>query len=248
MSAYTKILAALGIGLASLLGTAQRSGAEQRPITAIDIALEQDATMIAHAEAVNARLLKEYPIDANIGSVKSFALDATHPAHVTLLQRYVRTADLGKLYAAVNKVLVKEKIGGWKLEAFKYSYIPWKTLGLASIVIRPTDDLLRLQEELIYAVLPFSVATGTAAAFVSTRDERDISQPTIEYVETFVSRQTGSHFSPHVTVGIATYKVLSGLLAEPFDDFTFAPASVSIYQLGNNGTARTRLTGWEATP
>ena len=41
---------------------------EQNPVTAIDILLEPDATMIQHAEAVNARLLKVFP--------KGFALDA----------------------------------------------------------------------------------------------------------------------------------------------------------------------------
>ena len=39
----------------------------QEPVTAIDILLEPDTTMLQHAEAVNARLLKVYP--------KGFALD-----------------------------------------------------------------------------------------------------------------------------------------------------------------------------
>ena len=53
--------------------------------------------MMQRAEAANARLLKVYP--------KGFALDETHHPHVTLLQRYVRTADLDKVYDAVGKVL-----------------------------------------------------------------------------------------------------------------------------------------------
>ena len=42
----------------------------QNPVTAIDILLEPDATMLQHAAANNARLLKVFP--------KGFALDATH--------------------------------------------------------------------------------------------------------------------------------------------------------------------------
>src|SRR5258708_40355030 len=57
---YMKVLAALGI-LGSQLGYAETSSAKQNPITAIDIALEPDATMIQHAEAVNARLRKAFP-------------------------------------------------------------------------------------------------------------------------------------------------------------------------------------------
>jgi hypothetical protein len=34
------------------------------------------------------------------------------------------------------------------------------------------------------------------------------------------------------------------MLAEPFDDFTFSPAAVSVYQLGNYGVAAKKLKGW----
>ena len=154
------VLAALVVGLGSLLGYAETSSAQQNPVTAIDIALEPDATMIQHAEAVNARLLKVFP--------KGFALDATHHPHITILQRYVRTADLDKVYAAVGKVLADEKAAGWKLKAFKYYYIPDQDIGLAGIVVEPTDDLLELQRKLIEVVAPFTVKTGTAAAYVTT--------------------------------------------------------------------------------
>jgi hypothetical protein len=85
---YMKILAALGI-LGSQLGYAETSSQKQNPATAIDIALEPDATMIQHAEAVNARLRKDFP--------NGFALDATHHPHISILQRYVHTADLDKV-------------------------------------------------------------------------------------------------------------------------------------------------------
>jgi len=214
--------------------------AEQNAITAIDIALEPDATMIQHAEAVNARLLKVFP--------KGFALDATHHPHITILQRYVRTADLGEVYAAVGKVLANEKAAGWKLKAFKYYYIPWKDIGLAGIVVEPTDDLLKLQQKLIDAVAPFTVETGTAAAFVTTPEEPDINQPTIDYVVTFVPQATGKDFNPHVTVGIASQDYLKQMLAEPFAGFTFSPAGASVYQLGNFGTAQKKLKTWELKP
>ena len=161
-----KVLAALGFGVASLLGNAERSTAQQNPVTAIDVALEPDATMIQHAKANNARLLKAYP--------KGFALDATHNPHITMLQQFVRTADLDKVYAAANKALAGENPTSWKLKAFKYYYIPDPPIGVAGIVVEPTDDLLRLQQKIIDALAPFAVKTGTAAAFVSTEDGRDI--------------------------------------------------------------------------
>src|SRR5262245_1552178 len=55
--------------------------------------LQRDVDMsltLSHAEAVNERLLKDFP--------KGFALDKTHHPHISCLQRYVKTADLDKVY------------------------------------------------------------------------------------------------------------------------------------------------------
>ena len=234
------VLAALVTGLGALLAHAGTSGAQENPVTAIDIALEPDATMIQHAEAANARLLKVFP--------KGFALDATHHPHISMLQRYVRTTDLDKVYAAAGEVLADEKVTSWNLNAFKYYYIPWKDIGLGGIVVEPTDDLLRLQQELIDAVAPFTEKTGTAAAFVTTPEDPEINQPTIDYVAAFVPEATGKKFNPHVTIGIAPQDYLKEMLAEPFDVFTFSPASASVYQLGNFGTARKELKAWDLKP
>jgi 2'-5' RNA ligase len=229
-----KTLAALGFGVASLLGNAERSSAQQNSVIAIDVALKSDATMIQHAKANNARLLKAYP--------KGFALDATHNPHVTLLQQFVRTADLDKVYAAANKALAGENPMSWKLKAFKYYYIPDPPIGLAGIVVEPTDDLRRLQQKIIAALAPFAVKTGTAAAFMSTEDGRDIQGFLIDYVTNFVAiDRSGQTFNPHVTTGVATEAYLKEMLAEPFEAFTFSPASASVYQLGTFGTARKEL-------
>src|SRR5271156_848595 len=112
MMKHAKGFVALCFSLAILLVYAAPSHAQQNPVTAIDIALEPDATMVEHAEAANARLLKEFP--------KGFALDATHHPHVSLLQQFVQTADLDKVYAAAAAVMAKEKPASWKLKAFKY--------------------------------------------------------------------------------------------------------------------------------
>ena len=213
-------LLSLSLLLLTACTTAQKvktTGVEQEPVTAIDILLEPDATMLQYAEAVNARLLKVYP--------KGFTLDALHRPHITLLQRYVHTADLDKVYAAAGNVLTGKKINGWKLKAFKYYYIPDKDIGLAGIVVEPTADLLKLQQALIEAVAPYTVNAGTAAAFATTPGNSDIQPALIDYVAAFVPKYTGTHYNPHVTVGVASQDYLKGMLAEPFDTFTFSPES-----------------------
>jgi hypothetical protein len=242
MDRYLKVLAALTIGLlALLLGTAHPVTADEpNPVSAIDILLEPDATMVKKAEAANERLLKDFP--------KGFALSKTHQPHISCLQRYVKTADLDKVYEAVGKVLAEEKPTAWKLKAYKYYYIPWKNSGLAGIVIEPTDDLIRYQKKLIDAVAPFTVETGNAAAFVTAKEDPDINQPTIDYVKTYVPNETGKKFNPHVTIGVATEDYLKKLLEEKFETFTFSPSSASVYHLGNFGTALKKLKSWELKP
>jgi hypothetical protein len=242
MSKRVKIYALLNMTLFGALfgGLAPASASEPNPVTAIDILLEPDATMIAKATAANERLLKEFP--------KGFALGETHRPHISCLQRYVKTADLDKVYQAVTKVLAGEQPATWKLTAHKYYFIPWKGLGLGGIVIEPTEDLIRYQTKLIDAVEPYTAKTGTAAAFVTTKEDPEINEPTIKYVEKFVPDETGKKFNPHVTIGIAEEAYLKKMLDEKFENFTFSPVGVSVYHLGNFGTARTKLKGWELKP
>jgi len=202
--------------------------------------LEPDATMLQHAESVNARLLKVYP--------KGFALDETHRPHITLIQRFVRTADLDKVYAAAGKVLAGANVNGMKLDAFKYYYIPSKDIGVAGIVAKPTPELIKLQQDLIAAVAPFTVETGTSAAFVTTPDDRVIDPLLIEYVSVFVPKSSGEHFNPHVSTGVGPREYLDKMLTEPFESFTFSPAGAAVYQLGQFGTAAKKLKEWDFKP
>jgi hypothetical protein len=213
---------------------------EPIPVTAIDILLEPDATMLRHAEANNARLLKVYP--------NGFPLDATHRPHITIVQRFVRTADLDKVYAAAGQVFASTHMAGMKLEAIKFYYIPSKDMGVSGIVAKPTPELLKLQQDVIASVAPFTVGTGTSAAFVTTPDDPVIDPFLIEYVSTFVPRASGEHFNPHVTTGIASREYLDTMLAEPFESFSFSLAGAAVYQLGQFGTAAKKLKEWDLKP
>ena len=137
--------------------------AAQSEVTAIDILLEPDATMLKHAAANNARLIEVFP--------KGFALDATHRPHITMIQCFVRTADLNKIYAAEEKVLTAANVNAMKLAAFKYYYAPAGALGVAGICAKPTPAILKLQADIIAAVKPFTVETGPIGAFTAPHDD-----------------------------------------------------------------------------
>jgi hypothetical protein len=240
MLKYLIVVAAIVFGLGAETVSARAANGEQSAVTAIDIALEPDATMLQHASALNARLRGNFP--------KGYSLDATHRPHVSLLQRYVRTADLPKVYAAVQKIKTEYNMAAWKFEAFKIDNAMWSGLALTVILAKPPQNVLEAQQRLITAIAPYTVATGTAAAFATTAAEPDINAPTIAYVTAFVPKSTGKNYIAHVTCGVASEAFVKRLEAEPFSPFTFSPVAISVYQLGNFGTARKELGTWSFTP
>ncbi len=218
-------------------GYALASDHDSNAVTAIDILLEPDATMLQHAEASNARLLKVYP--------EGFALDATHAPHITVFQCFVRTSDLDKLYAAEEKVLAAAHVNAMKLEAFKYYYAPAGPTGVAGICAKPTTEILKLQTDIIAAAKPFTVETGPIGAFTAPQDTSALDAMLIDYVSTFVPKMSGDNYNPHVSTGTAPNAYLDEVLKEPFEPFTFSPNGAAIYQLGPFGTAARKLKEWD---
>jgi len=160
---------------------------------------------------------------------------------VALKGSSVQRAPWFHIYAAANKVLAGVKASDLQLKAFKYYYIPIGELGLSGIVAEPTPELLKLQQDLVDAVGPFTVPTGTAGGFVTTPKKPDIQAATIDYIAGFVPEHTGANYSPHVTTGLAPKGYLDKMLAQPFAEFTFSPAGASVYQLAEYGTAAKKL-------
>ena len=205
-------------------------------VTAIDILLEPNSTMLAHCKASNARLLKVYP--------KGFALDAAHTPHITMLQCFVRTTDLDKLYAAEEKVFAAADVTTMKLKAFKVYYAPTGATGVAGICAKPTPEILKLQADVIAAAKPFMQQTATIGAFTAGHGNPAIDAAIIDYVSTYVPKMSGENFNPHVSTGVAPKDYLDRMLAEPFESFSFSPAGAAVYQLGPYGTAAKQLKEW----
>jgi 2'-5' RNA ligase len=202
-------------------------------LIAINILLDPDAATVERAQRVNSRLREDYP--------NGFALDANHAPHITLLQQFVRTADLDEVANAVTEALRAEQPMNWASQAIGYYALADKDLRLVGIVIAPTEALRRLQQRIIDAVAPFAVEKGTSEAFAPRLDGGAINQLTVAYVNNFVGPRTGSNYNPHMTVGIVTRDFVDALKEEPFEAFTVRAVSVSLYQLGDYGVAQRKL-------
>jgi hypothetical protein len=214
--------------------TACSSGRDaESDLVAIDVLLDPEPSMVTVSVAANARLRENYPA--------GFALGADHAPHITVLQRFVRADDLDEVFGAVEEVIQRWDTAGLQLTATGFYFHPHEALGLAGITVLPTPELLDLQAEIIAAVQPFSVPDGTEAAFVQNPDGVPISQSTVENMNAFVSESSGQNYDPHITLGLAEPAFLDSLVGEPFTPIPFTPVSVSIYQLGDLGTARKKL-------
>lgn len=209
-------------------------------LTAVDILMIPDDTMLTHAKSWNARLLESVPT--------GFALDERHTPHITLLQRYVTTDQLDELYRAVDSVIAAAPVASLDLAGVKLAHMKVAALpgiGLAGLLVKPSPAVLDLQAALIDAVAPFTGTPGTADAYVTSTAEPDINQDTIDYVERYVPDHSGANYLAHVTVGEATLDDLADLEAKPFEAFTFHLTALAAYHLGNNGTAQTELHRWK---
>ncbi|MFG3350315.1 hypothetical protein ACGF1Z_35365 [Streptomyces sp. NPDC048018] len=206
---------------------------------AVDVLLNPDESMIALAKQVNARMLTSIPAPTG------FTLDEHHQPHITTLQRYVRTAALDQVYATIDDVAASVDLSTLKLTTHSIAHMEVQpSIGLAAIVVKPGPEVLDLQARLIGALRPYTGSNGTADAYVRTDAEPDINAPTLTYIENYVPDHSGENYLPHITVGLATLTDLKTIEAEPFEPLTFSARGISIYQLGNNGTAARALKSW----
>ena len=209
-------------------------------LTAIDILIHPDDSMLARATSVNQRMLQSVP------SPQGFALDEHHQPHITVLQRYVNSADLDAVYHAIDGVLGSVDLAtlAFTAVAIRHMEVGTPGVGLSGIIVKPGPEVLDFQSRLIDALTPFTGSDGTADAYVRTDAEPEINSATIDYIEHYVPEHSGENYMAHVTVGLATLDDLSTIEGESFEPLTFLPAGVSVYQLGNNGTAAKRLNNW----
>jgi 2'-5' RNA ligase len=178
-------------------------------LTAVDIMIQPDANAIERARQVNRRM----PLSIPAG----ITLDDTHLPHITMLQRYLITADLDQAYAAIETTIAATDVASLSYHVPGITYSEhWGPPGQA------------------------------AAAFV-TDPGQQISATTKDWVETYQPNQVGANYTAHLTVGLATVADLKAMQAEPFDEFDVQPIGLAVYQLGNNGTARARLKAWPLT-
>jgi hypothetical protein len=166
----------------------QASAAGQNDVTAIDILLDPDAMMIQHATAANAssrvtpRASRWAECMHRTSPCCSGSSKQRPPQSVRSCRQSDRQGESNQFQAY-----------GYKYDHIGEAKIGDDVVGVGNILVKPTPELLKLQQELADAIKPFEASTGTSAAFVTTPQAPHISEDLIHYVSVFVPDHSGDH-------------------------------------------------------
>ncbi|MCB0465251.1 MAG: 2'-5' RNA ligase family protein [Aequorivita sp.] len=204
---------------------------------AIDVLLIPSEEMYAQSLQLNALINQNNP--------ETIKLDENHMPHITLLQCFIKEEDLPNVINAleVNNVFegLFKTIKNDSLKAERLFYNEDKEESFSMIAVEKSDFLLKIHEKIIELVQPYTVKNGSQISFIQNPDGSSISESTITYVPEFIEKYSYDNFDPHISLGVAQTKLLDSLAENIFKPIQFKAASLSVYQLGDHGTAQKLL-------
>lgn len=221
-----KYVIAIGVGLIALA-----CAPKKRKIMAIDVLLTPSEEMRAQAIELNGLMKQNNP--------ETIKLDENHIPHITLLQCFINKDDLPKVNQALDGLY--EIIKNETLQAESLFYYKEKEESFAMIAVSESPQLLKLHEKAIELVKPFIVYNGNAESFIQNPDDSAISESTVSYVPEFVEKHSYENFDAHISLGVAQRVLLDSLAENVFKPISFKATSISIYHLGDHGTAQKLL-------
>lgn len=210
---------------------------KKQNIIAIDVLLIPSEEMYAQSLQLNSLINKSNP--------ETIKLDESHVPHITLLQCFIKEEDLPNVYNALEVENIFEglfeKIKNDSLKAESLFYYKDKAESFSMIAVEKSEQLLKLHQKVIELVRPYIVKNGSEKSFVQNPDGSPIGESTLTYVPEFVEKHSFENFDPHISLGVAPTKLLDSLATQVFKPITFKAESLSVYHLGDHGTAQKLL-------
>lgn len=192
-------------------------------VIALDVAVLLPPTARAAVTRLNARLSSP-PV--------GFHFDDSHFPHLTLVQQFVRAADLPAVQDTVEDVLQDAAPLALRGTTLRYG------TSATALVVDRTDALHDLHLQLIDRLAPHAAPSGDANAFFSNGEPaRDAD---IAWVAHFGTNAAGRRFSPHVTLGI-------GKLDGSRQPMSYLATDIAVCHLGRFCTCRRVLGTWTLT-
>lgn len=197
-------------------------------IIAIDVLLTPSEEMRTQALHLNSLINQNNP--------ETIRLDENHIPHITLLQCFVDEKDLPRLKEALMNLYGTIKNDALRAEDLSYSKDSEESFAM--IAIEKSEPLQKLHEKIVALIKPYILKKGFQESFVQNPAGSPISESTITYIPDFVENYSYENYSPHISLGVARKVFLDSLAQHVFKPIPFKAASISVYQLGDHGTAQ----------
>ncbi|MBF32427.1 MAG: hypothetical protein CL529_14805 [Aequorivita sp.] len=204
---------------------------KKQNIIAIDVLLIPSEEMYAQSLQLNSLINQSNP--------ETIKLDKNHVPHITLLQSFIKEEDLPKVNGALEGLFKTIKNDSLKAESL--FYYKDKAESFSMIAVEKNEQLLKLHQKVIELVRPYIVKNGSEKSFVQNPDGSPIGESTLTYVPEFVEKHSFENFDPHISLGVAPTKLLDSLATQVFKPIPFKAESLSVYHLGDHGTAQKLL-------
>ena len=209
-------------------------------LVALDIVILPGASVKQQAEQANSILLATFP--------DGFALGDAYEPHVSILQMFADAKQVSHVEDVVESVLKNNKTSAKGLalssEGIRRGVsVPGSKPAIYApkLAIAANEGLASLQRALVTALAPYMKTGGTEAAFlVKDADKKAAARVRlpvilpigIKLVEEYVTKESGSKFAPHITLGLADEAAWSKLSEEPFAAETADSPAVAVCLLG----------------
>lgn len=204
---------------------------KQKKVMAIDVLLTPSEEIHQLALQLNAQISRDNP--------KSIKLDEKHIPHITLLQCFVNESDLQEIEIALNGLFETVENDYFIADGLVYSKEHEESF--VKIAIEKSHKLSKLHQETIERIKPFMISDGYLESFVQNPDGTPISDFTFTYLLEFLEKHSYENFDPHISLGVARTALLDTLSESISAPIKFQATSVSLYQLGDHGTAQKKL-------
>ena len=158
-----------------------------------------------------------------------FLFDDTHLPHVTLVQQFVREADLKLVLSVLGRVASETPPSTLRGAGLR------RGRTTTSIEVDGDAALRLLHDRLLERLQPHAAPPADAAAFVA--EGEPAREADIDWVTHFRSQAAGARFEPHVTLGVGT-------LGDAAPRIAFTAIELAACHLGRFCTCRRVLGAW----
>ncbi len=219
------------------VGSASASGPR---LVALDIVVLPGASVKQQADQANSILVSTFS--------DGFAFGDDYVPHVSLLQMFAEADQVSQIEDVIESVLKENKTSAKELalssEGIQQGVsVPDSKPAIYApkLTVAPSEGLSDLQDALVTALSPYKKTGGTEAAFLVNDADRaaaaklglpDILPLGIQLVDEYVAKESGSKFSPHITLGLADDAAWSKLSEQPFAAETADSPAVAVCLLG----------------